>query len=786
MSCKPRLTEDPESEASGVAIGRTCSKISPALSFGPFVHQSKEVETIMNVSIRQLILLIWTKHVLLLFRCALVFLPLAMPRLAMAQAGTLVQFTFESSHPTVSEAAGMWITNIPAEFGTGTASAWHQGACEYTSPAGNSSHRSFSAANWTVGDFWQFACSSVGASNLSVSFDLVASGYGPANFQLQYSTDGLTFINYGTPYTVGRNGGLTDVSPPYWSGLIYHPNSHYSVDLSSIAALNNQANIWFRLIDTSATSTGGGTVISNGVARVDNFGLGSGNGSGCVTWSSPGPIHYGFPLDTNHELNATACMPGTFVYSPPEGTVLPAGQHTLTAVFTPSNSLIAPSTNTVSLSVHRAPLTVSAYNSARTVGNANPVFTGSIYGLMNGDNLTASYSCFADSGSPPGDYAIVPSPIDTNSLLANYIVVTNTGTLTVSTGPIEEIILAQWNFNTNQPPVTVAGGQWYINGPAVLGSGTASALHQRPTSYFGLPIDAANFALASTNSNVGDLWQFDFPVNGATNLTLEVHRASSAPGPKFHNLFIGHGPIINTLNLEDPYVYCPPSATLGVYSAHSTLPASIYASSVINTHGLSALVGATNLTVMLQDSSTTNANGGIVGPEGVDALYSVTVYGAVPLPPGTPVISWSKPQPVTYGTPLSSTQLNATASTNGTFIYSPAAGTVLPVGTNTLSVVFIPSPSGYFTVSNTVNLVVQYAANPTLIHPIVLSPGMFQFTISNIGPSTNYTVLFTPDLASPLSNWTVIGSASLVSPGLYQFTDSNATAGKGFYTVRSP
>jgi hypothetical protein len=459
----------------------------------------------------------------------------------------------------------------------------------------------------------------------------------------------------------------------------------------------------------------------------------------------------------------------------------------LTAVFTPTNILIAPSTNTVTLSVLRAPLTVSAYNSARTVGTNNPAFTGSIYGLVNGDNVTASYNCLADSNSVAGDYLIIPSLIDTNSLLTNYIVVTNAGTLTVSTGDVEEIILAQWNFNTNQPPVFVAGGNWYTNGPAALGSGTASALHQGPTSYFGLAIDTNNFALASTNWSVGDLWQFSFPVTGATNLTIELHRASSAPGPGYRNMQIESVSITNSVSLTlDAYVYCSPGITQPVYSAYSSLPTSIYTPSLINTHGLSAVAGATNLTVTLVDASITNANGGMVGAAGVDALYSVTVYGAVPLPPGTPIISWSTPQPVNYGTPLSSSQLNATASIYGTFAYNPDVGTILPVGTNTLSVVFTPSQSGYYTVSNTVNLVVTYASNPTLIQPVLLSPGVFQFTISNIGPSTNYTVLFTPDLGSPLSNWTVIGSASLVSPGLYQFTDSNATAGKGFYTVRSP
>jgi hypothetical protein len=43
----------------------------------------------------------------------------------------------------------------------------------------------------------------------------------------------------------------------------------------------------------------------------------------------------------------------------------------------------------------------------------------------------------------------------------------------------------------------------------------------------------------------------------------------------------------------------------------------------------------------------------------------------------TPTITWNTPASITYGTALSSTQLNATASVPGTFAYSPAAGSIL-------------------------------------------------------------------------------------------------------------
>jgi FG-GAP-like repeat/Bacterial Ig-like domain (group 3) len=70
-------------------------------------------------------------------------------------------------------------------------------------------------------------------------------------------------------------------------------------------------------------------------------------------------------------------------------------------------------------------------------------------------------------------------------------------------------------------------------------------------------------------------------------------------------------------------------------------------------------------------------------------------------------INWPTPAPITVGTPLSNTQLNATDSVPGTFVYTPASGTVLPAGTQTLSVTFTPSLPGYGIETATVQIVVQ-------------------------------------------------------------------------------
>src|SRR5690242_9021800 len=61
-------------------------------------------------------------------------------------------------------------------------------------------------------------------------------------------------------------------------------------------------------------------------------------------------------------------------------------------------------------------------------------------------------------------------------------------------------------------------------------------------------------------------------------------------------------------------------------------------------------------------------------------------------PPGaaTPAITWPSPADITYGTALSSAQLDATANYPGTFSYTPAAGTILGAGKHTLAASFTP------------------------------------------------------------------------------------------------
>jgi hypothetical protein len=74
----------------------------------------------------------------------------------------------------------------------------------------------------------------------------------------------------------------------------------------------------------------------------------------------------------------------------------------------------------------------------------------------------------------------------------------------------------------------------------------------------------------------------------------------------------------------------------------------------------------------------------------------------------TPILLWTNPSPITFGTALSAIQLNATANVPGSFVYAPPTGTLLPAGSNQLSVTFTPNDTvDYFTVTTNVSIMVN-------------------------------------------------------------------------------
>jgi MBG domain-containing protein len=180
-----------------------------------------------------------------------------------------------------------------------------------------------------------------------------------------------------------------------------------------------------------ASTTGSGTLIVSKATPT-------------LTWNNPGDIVYGTALSST-QLNATASVPGTFVYTPLSNTVLHAGNgQTLHVDFTPTDSTnYATASKNVLINVLKAPLTITADNKVKLVGDANPPLSFTPTGFVNGDTASVltgspSLSTTATNSSPVGNY---PITITQGTLAASdYAFSFVNGTLSV-TEPAPVILL---------------------------------------------------------------------------------------------------------------------------------------------------------------------------------------------------------------------------------------------------------------------------------------------------------------------------------------------------------
>lgn len=206
--------------------------------------------------------------------------------------------------------------------------------------------------------------------------------------------------------------------------------------------------------------------------------------------------------------------------------------------------------------------------------------------------------------------------------------------------------------------------------------------------------------------------------------------------------------------------------------------ASLRTTTLTNFNGLN---GAGEWTLYLADASSGGSNQLV--------QWSLDISGAA-----TPTITWPNPADITYGTPLSGAQLNATAtysSTNvpGTLTYSPPAGTVLNAGSNqTVTVTFAPTDtSSFLPVTNTIAINVATAPlnitanNTNKIYGAALPAFTATYTGFVSGDDTN----------SLTTQETLVTAATPASgTGTYTITASGATSanyhithGNGILTV---
>jgi hypothetical protein len=167
----------------------------------------------------------------------------------------------------------------------------------------------------------------------------------------------------------------------------------------------------------------------------------------------------------------TASLSGTAPFTATVSTtLLTAGTHSITATFNGDNFFDAVTSAASTVNINTAPLTVSANSKTRLYGQPNPALDGTITGIRNADNITATFTTAATQNSPVGSYAIVPVLSDPDGKLANYSVTSINGTLSITPAPLTITADHQTRLlDSPNPPLTATYSGFVLGeGPRVL------------------------------------------------------------------------------------------------------------------------------------------------------------------------------------------------------------------------------------------------------------------------------------------------------------------------------
>src|SRR5207237_10437795 len=254
--------------------------------------------------------------------------------------------------------------------------------------------------------------------------------------------------------------------------------------------------------------------------------------------------------------------------------------------------------------------------------------------------------------------------------------------------------------------------------------------------------DAANYTTTAASVSVSVLkatptvtWPTPANITYGTPLSAtQLNATSSVPGTFVYTpaagtvLDAGSHPVSVTFTPTDAtnYTTCTETVSITVLKAPPTIawpaPADITFGTALSAAQLNATSGTPG-TLLYTPASGTVLNAGShtlsVTTTPADAANHTVATATVNIAvlKATPSITWPAPADITFGTALSATHLNATASVDGTFVYTPAAGTVLDAGPHTLSVTFTPTDAANYTMAMATVASTVSKATPTVAWP---------------------------------------------------------------------
>ena len=282
-------------------------------------------------------------------------------------------------------------------------------------------------------------------ATLTVAANAGTKAYGTGNPAFTGTLTGMTagehiFATYSSAATASTPAGTYDASKPEAIvPTLVDPNN----ELGNYTVLLTKGTLTI----TPATLT----VVANAGTKI--YGSINPPFAGTLT----GLVNGDAIADSYFSSATPATAAGTYDSSKPEA---------ITPVLSdPQNKLsnYAVSSTNATLTIAPATLTVTADAATRVFGSINPLFTGTLTGVIGSDGISASYSSIATTRTNVGVYdanqpeAIKPVLADPNNKLGNYTVISTSGTLTITpASTVTTAVNAQAVYDVNSQTIALS------------------------------------------------------------------------------------------------------------------------------------------------------------------------------------------------------------------------------------------------------------------------------------------------------------------------------------------
>jgi hypothetical protein len=472
-----------------------------------------------------------------------------------------------------------------------------------------------------------------------------------------------------------------------------------------------------------------------------------------ISWPSPHALVLGTPLTaTQLDATVTPAIPGTFAYAPAAGTVLGAGAQVLTVTFTPADAAdYPPAMATTTLTVMAATPVISwpapasiVYGTALSATQLDATISPAIAGTF-----TYVPAAGAVLGSGVQNLSVTFIPTDTT----DYAPVMASTTLTVAKASTSIVwpapaamtygtALGAAQLDASVSPAIPGAFTYAPAAGTVPGAGVQSlTVTFTPTDTIDYAPLTASTTLTVAKASASIAWPAPAAITYGTALGTTQLDASVSPAiPGTFTYVPAAGTVLDagvqslsvTFTPTDAtdYAMQTASTTLTVAKASASIvwpaPTAIMYGTALSTTQLDATVDpaiAGTFTYLPAAGTVLSAGAQVLTvtftPANAANYTTQTASTPLTVTDATETIVWPAPAAISYGTALSTAQLDATVNPAiaGTFTYLPAAGTVLSAGVQVLTVTFTPTDTADFATQTASTTVLVDRTMPTIAWP---------------------------------------------------------------------